>query len=217
MTANLAPEITPELLLQGYASGIFPMADSADDPQIYWVDPKLRGVFPLDKFHVSRSLARRIRRKQYTVTVNKCFSDVVAACAYRPETWINNDLLALYQKLHSNQYAHSIEVMENDELVGGVFGIAMNGAFFGESMFSRRTDASKIALTYLMARLNYGGFTLFDTQFLTEHLESLGAVEISRNDYRARLTQAMDVRANFFKLQMDVQPSEILHLSSHTS
>lgn len=217
MTANSQSVLTPELLLHGYATGIFPMSEGADNPEIFWVDPQLRGVFPLDKFHVSRSLARRIRRKQYTVTVNQCFSDVVRACADRTETWINKELFVLYQQLHSYRHAHSIEVMDGDLLVGGVYGVSMNGAFFGESMFSRRTDASKIALTYLVARLRFGGFILFDTQFQTEHLKSLGAEEISREEYRARLTDAMDVQADFFKLPTDIQPSVVLHLSNHTS
>lgn len=217
MTADLNPELTPELLLHGYATGIFPMSEGADDPEIFWVDPQLRGVFPLDKFHVSRSLARRIRRQEYNVSVNQCFSDVVRACADRSETWINKELFTLYQQLHSYRHAHSIEVMDGDTLVGGVYGVSLNGAFFGESMFSRRTDASKIALTYLVARLKFGGFTLFDTQFQTEHLKSLGAEEISRAEYRARLTAALNIEADFLKLPVDTQPSDVLHLSNHTS
>jgi leucyl/phenylalanyl-tRNA--protein transferase len=210
-------EITPELLLQAYASGVFPMADAVDDPEIYWVDPHLRGVFPLDRFHVSRSLARRIKRAQYTVTVDQCFTDVVSACADRPKTWINPEIFDLYGQLHRLGYAHSIEVMENNTLVGGVYGVALRGAFFGESMFSRRTDTSKIALAYLVARLKFGGYSLFDTQFLTDHLKSLGACEISRQDYHQNLSTALADDADFFKLSTKTQPAEVLQLSNHTS
>lgn len=217
MAADPPQEITPELLLHGYASGVFPMSDSADDTGIYWVDPRQRGIFALDKFHVSRSLARRIKKAQFDVTVNQCFSAVVSACANRAETWINAEIFDLYTQLHSMGFAHSIEVMDGTELVGGVYGVTLNGAFFGESMFSTRTDASKIALTYLVARLKRGGFCLFDTQFLTDHLASLGATEISRAKYRTKLEKALLTEADFFKLANDTQPSGILHLSNHTS
>lgn len=219
MAADVPPKkITPELLLHGYASGVFPMSDSVDDPEIYWVDPQQRGVFPLDRFHVSRSLARRIKKAPFKVTVNQCFSAVVRACANRTETWINAEIFDLYSQLHTMGFAHSIEVMDDQELVGGVYGVVLNGAFFGESMFSTRTDASKIALAYLVARLKFGGFYLFDTQFLTDHLASLGAVEISRAEYRKDLEKALLTEdVDFFRLAADTQPSEILHLSSHTS
>lgn len=216
MTAN-SPQITPELLLHGYATGVFPMSDSVDDPEIYWVDPHYRGIFPLDNFHVSRRLARRIKSTRYQVTVNQCFNDVVGACADRKETWINAEIFSLYQHLFRLGYAHSIEVMEGPELVGGVYGVSLKGAFFGESMFSKRTDTSKIALTYLIARLKFGGFTLFDTQFQTEHLKSLGAVEIPRKDYHTRLKTALETQTNFHRLPVSTQPSEILQLSNHTS
>ncbi|MFK5997641.1 MAG: leucyl/phenylalanyl-tRNA--protein transferase [Rhodobacterales bacterium] len=210
-------EITPELLLHGYASGVFPMADAVDDPEIYWVDPHFRGVFPLDGFHVSRSLARRIKRAPYKVTVDQRFKEVVSACADRPKTWINREIFDLYIQLHHMGYAHSIEVMEDNTLVGGVYGIALRGAFFGESMFSRRTDTSKIALTYLVARLKFGGYRLFDTQFLTDHLKSLGACEIPREEYRQNLGIALGNDADFLKLPTGGQPLEILHLSNQTS
>jgi leucyl/phenylalanyl-tRNA---protein transferase len=217
MTAPDHNTITPELLLHGYASGVFPMSDSADDPEIYWVDPHLRGVFPLNQFHVSRRLARRIRQQHYTVSVNQCFEAVVTACADRAETWINAEIFNLYSQLHHLGHAHSIEVMEGEVLVGGVYGVTINGAFFGESMFSKRTDTSKIALTYLVARLKFGGFTLFDTQFQTGHLQSLGATEITRSEYRQHLADALAISADFLKLPADTQPSDILHLSSQTS
>jgi leucyl/phenylalanyl-tRNA--protein transferase len=217
MTAKPHQTITPELLLHGYASGVFPMSDSAGDPEVFWVDPQLRGIFPLDKFHVSRRLARRIKRHEYTVTVDQCFNVVVTACANRAETWINTEIFNLYGQLHDLGYAHSIEVMDGSTLVGGVYGVALNGAFFGESMFSLRTDTSKIALTYLVARLKYGGFTLFDTQFQTAHLKSLGAREISRDVYHRQLSNALNTTADFSKLDISTQPSDILHLSNHTS
>lgn len=210
-------KITPELLLHGYASGVFPMSDSATDPEVYWVDPQLRGVFPLDQFHVSRRLARRINKAQYTVTINQCFDAVVTACANRVETWINAEIFDLYHQLHILGYAHSVEVMDDATLVGGIYGVAINGAFFGESMFSTRTDTSKIALTYLVARLNFGGFCLFDTQFQTAHLQSLGALEIPRDEYHEKLTKALKTPADFLKLPGDIQPSDVLHLSNHTS
>ncbi len=209
--------VTPELLLYAYGSGVFPMSDSVDDPEIYWVDPHFRGIFPLENFHVSNRLARRIRQGRYKVNINQCFEDVVKACADRSETWINAEIFDLYQQLHKLGHAHSVEVMEDDALVGGVYGVSLNGAFFGESMFSKRTDTSKIALTYLIARLKFGGYKLFDTQFQTEHLKSLGAIEIPRNSYHKRLADAMNGQADFMKLPVIVQPSTVLHLSNHTS
>jgi leucyl/phenylalanyl-tRNA--protein transferase len=193
------------------------MSDSANATEIYWVNPQLRGVFPLDQFHVSRRLARRIKQAQYTVTINQRFNAVVTACANRAETWINAEIFELYNQLHRMGFAHSVEVLKDETLVGGVYGVSINGAFFGESMFSTRRDASKIALTYLVARLNYGGFTLFDTQFQTEHLQSLGALEITRDEYHEKLSEALNTQADFLKLPIDTHPSEVLHLSNHTS
>jgi leucyl/phenylalanyl-tRNA---protein transferase len=189
--------LTPDHLLSAYVQGIFPMAEGRDDPTVHWVDPRLRGVMPLDNFHMSRSLTRRIRRWPHRVSVDTCFAQVVLACADREETWINQTILDLYLALHARGHAHSLEVWEDDQLVGGVYGVALGAAFFGESMFSRRTDASKIALAYLVHRLRAGGFTLFDTQFLTPHLATLGAVEIKRADYHRRLAAALEDRASF--------------------
>ena len=191
------PDLTPELLLHGYAIGIFPMAEHRDDPEIFWVDPRQRGVFPLDGFHISRSLARAMRRTDFKITVNTAFADVVTGCADRADTWINDQIFDLYQQLHHNGAAHSLEVWDGPDLVGGVYGVTLGAAFFGESMFSRRTHASKIALSCLIDRLTRGGFTLFDTQFLTPHLASLGAVEISRATYQTRLDEALKCRASF--------------------
>ena len=189
--------LTPDLLLHAYASGIFPMAESRDDPEIFWVDPHHRGLIPLDGFHISRSLARTIRRGDFSVSVNRSFEDVVAACADRPETWINPTIFDLYAELHAQGDAHSLEVWHGAELAGGVYGVALGGAFFGESMFSRRTDASKLALAYLVDRLRQGGFGLFDVQFLTPHLASLGAVEIPRAEYQGFLADALRLKGDF--------------------
>ena len=191
------PDLTPELLLHGYSIGIFPMAEHRDDPEIFWVDPRRRGVFPLDGFHISRSLARAMRRTRFTITTNTAFNDVVTGCADRADTWINAEIFSLYAQLHTLGHAHALEVWEDDMLVGGVYGVTLGRAFFGESMFSRRDNASKIALACLVDRLNRGGFTLFDTQFLTPHLESLGAQEITRAAYHARLEMALMKTADF--------------------
>jgi leucyl/phenylalanyl-tRNA--protein transferase len=189
--------LKPELLLQAYAAGVFPMAESRDDPEVFWVDPRLRGILPLDGFRISRSLARTIRRAQFRVSFDRAFVGVIDGCAARPETWINETIRSLCLSLHALGSAHSVEVWEGTELVGGVYGITLGGAFFGESMFSTRTDASKVALAYLVDRLRAAGFVLFDTQFITPHLASLGAVEIPRADYRRRLAAAIEVRAQF--------------------
>jgi len=190
--------ITPELLLRAYKLGVFPMSEARNDPEIFWVDPTERGIFPLDGFHISRTLARAIRRPDYQIAIDSRFAEVVAACADRQETWINPEIEGLYRMLHHMGYAHSLEVLDGDALIGGVYGVAIGGAFFGESMFSHRRDASKIALAYLLDRLRVGGFRLFDTQFLTDHLASLGAIAIPRDAYRRQLDRALAVPANFF-------------------
>ena len=189
--------LTPDLLLRAYAAGIFPMAESRDDPTVHWVDPRRRGILPLDGFHISRSLSRRIRGWNYTIRTNSAFEAVLAGCADRPETWINPTIHGLYLDLFRQGHAHSLEVWEGVDLVGGVYGVALGAAFFGESMFSRRTDASKVALAWLVHRLNAGGFRLFDTQFLTPHLASLGGQEITRADYHRRLAEALTRPASF--------------------
>lgn len=189
--------LTPELLLHGYSIGIFPMAEARNDPDIFWVDPRRRGVMPLDGFRTSRSLARAIRSERLDVSVNRDFAGVVDGCAEREETWINSEIRDLYMALHRMGHAHSIELWEGETLAGGVYGVAMGTAFFGESMFSRRRDASKIALAHLVDRLRRGGFTLFDTQFLTAHLASLGGIEITRAEYHRRLTTALSGTADF--------------------
>ena len=208
--------LTPEIMLSAYAQGIFPMAESRDAGDLHWVDPRFRGVFPLSDFHISRSLARRVRQGAYRIRTNSDFSGVVRACAERPETWINDQLFGLYDALHQMGHAQSLEVWEDDTLTGGVFGLTLGAAFFGESMFSRRTDASKIALAYLVDRLKVAGFTLFDTQFLTPHLASLGAVEIPRAAYRAQLADALRKAADFTAVAVPA-PQLVLQRSSQTS
>ncbi|MBD3678625.1 MAG: leucyl/phenylalanyl-tRNA--protein transferase [Rhodobacteraceae bacterium] len=189
--------LTPELLLQAYASGVFPMAESREDQRIFWVDPRKRGILPLNGFHISRSLRRRMLREPYSLSLDRDFAGVIEGCADRSETWINATIKRLYLDLFDMGHGHSIEVWEGAHLVGGVYGVTLGGAFFGESMFSRRVDASKIALAYLVDHLNRAGFRLFDTQFITEHLRSLGGQEISRERYHKRLARAMAVDTEF--------------------
>ncbi len=211
------PEITPELLLHAYCSGMFPMAEGADNPEIFWVDPQMRGIIPLDGFHISRSLRKRLKSGSYRFSANVCFDRVVDACANRENTWINGEIRSLYSKLNRMGYAHSIEVWSNEGLVGGLYGVCIAGAFFGESMFSAKTDGSKLALVALMARLNAGGFTLLDTQFLTDHLASMGGIEIPQKEYRERLEKALNTDANFWTLQPDTGVQELVQLSTQTS
>ena len=192
-----AATLTPDLLLQAYQAGVFPMSEGRDDPEVFWVDPRMRGVIPLDGFRISRSLARTLRRGAFTVTVDRAFEEVLRGCADRDETWINATIFDLYTALHARGFAHSIEVWNDAQLVGGVYGVTIGAAFFGESMFSKATDASKVALAYLVDRLRLGGYQLFDTQFMTPHLASLGAVEISRDLYKKKLAEALAKEASF--------------------
>lgn len=209
--------LTPDMLVAAYAVGVFPMAEHRDDSELFWVDPRHRGMLPLDRFHISRSLAKTIRSNRFQVTYDTDFNGVVQGCADRDETWINVMLADLYQQLHLARIAHSIEIWEDDVLVGGVFGITLGGAFFGESMFSKRTDASKVALAYLVDRLRIGGFSLFDTQFITPHLRSLGGVEIPRATYRKLLQDALALDARFNK-QGDVADAySVLQRNAQTS
>lgn len=215
-------EITPELLLNAYASGIFPMADRRDDPELFWVDPVQRGILPLDGFHVSRSLRKNLRKTDFLVRVNTAFNQVVNACAApalgRDGTWISTRIEDLYTDLHQRGFAHSVECWLDDQLVGGLYGVCINGAFFGESMFHTATNASKIALVYLVARLNAGGFSLLDTQFSTEHLAQFGVVEIPRGDYQNRLGEALrNGTADFYRLPSDASPEAVIQFSTQTS
>lgn len=209
--------LTPEILLSAYAQGIFPMAEHQGDTDVFWVDPRQRGVLPLDGFHISRSLRKTLRSERFRISFDTDFAGVVRGCANRDETWINDLLVTLYQQLHTAQLAHSIEVWDDDTLVGGVFGITLGGAFFGESMFSTRTDASKVALAYLVDRLRVGGFTLFDTQFITPHLASLGGMEIPRAAYRAMLETALSVDAAFERQSTVPDAYSVLQRNAQTS
>ena len=193
--------LTPELLLQGYAVGVFPMAERRDDPNLVFIEPERRGILPLDRFHISRSLRKTLRRRDYEIRCNTAFAAVLDGCAAptpeRPDTWINAEIVRLYTQLHEQGHAHSLETWAGGELVGGLYGVALGAAFFGESMFSRASDASKVALAHLVARLRHGGFVLLDSQFVTRHLERLGAVEIGRAEYRRRLAGALAIPAEF--------------------
>ena len=210
--------ITAAALLRAYAAGIFPMAETRDDPAIHWVDPRRRGRFTLDGPHVSRSLARRIRAGGVEVTTDRDFAGVVDACAARSETWINAPIRALYLDLHRMGHAHSLEVRQGGALIGGVYGVTLGAAFFGESMFSAATDGSKLALVFLLQRLRAGGFRLFDTQFLTPHLASLGGVEVPRATYRRMLEEALQHEASFdASPPVDGQPSADVQRSAQTS
>jgi len=203
---NLGVEITPEVLLKAYACGIFPMAESADDNALYWLEPELRGVISLDHFHVPGRLARTVRSDRFTVAVNRDFEAVIAGCAApkpgRGRTWINDRIRNLYRKLHDRGHCHSIEVYEDGELAGGLYGVSLARAFFGESMFHRARDASKVALVHLVARLRAGGFRLLDTQFVTDHLKTFGATEIPRRQYHKELEAALVGEADFGALPL---------------
>jgi len=193
--------LTPDILLEAYAAGIFPMAESAGDTELFWVDPTRRGILPLDGFHVPRRLQRVLRRGRFEVRVDTEFAAVMQACAEasetRPATWINGEIVRLYTALFERGAAHSVECWQDSELVGGLYGVSLGAAFFGESMFSRVTDASKVALVDLVARLRRGGYRLLDTQFVTPHLAQFGAIEISRGRYHRLLAEALRYRAVF--------------------
>jgi leucyl/phenylalanyl-tRNA---protein transferase len=210
------------MLLRAYSIGVFPMADSRDAPEVYWVEPKKRGILPLDHFHLSRSLAKTLKSERFETTMDAAFERVVAACAEstpdRPSTWINKQIEDVVHILHQRGCAHSIETWFDGELVGGLYGIRLGGAFFGESMFSRMTDASKVALAHLVARMRVGGFALLDCQFQTAHLESLGAIEIGRNDYSSLLALALErPEADFSALDGAVSPPRAMMVSGPVS
>ena len=196
MARGSSPPITPDLLLRAYASGLFPMADSADDPDLFWVEPEFRGILPLDNFHIPRRLARTVRQAPYEIRFDSAFDEVVAACAEsvenRPSTWINSTITELYGSLHRLGHAHSVEAWLDGKLVGGLYGVSLRRAFFGESMFSRATDASKICLVHLIERLRDRGFVLLDTQFTTDHLKRFGTIDIPRDEYSDMLADALE-------------------------
>jgi leucyl/phenylalanyl-tRNA---protein transferase len=194
-------DITPEVLLKAYACGIFPMAESAEDPSLYWIEPEQRGIIPLDGFHLPKRLARTVRSDRFSVRIDRDFDAVMDGCAEpnvgRARTWINQRIRNLYTRLHEIGHCHSVEVYEGDALVGGLYGVRLGRAFFGESMFHRTRDASKVALVHLVARLRAGGFKLLDTQFVTDHLRMFGAVEVSRRQYHKLLENALAGEADF--------------------
>lgn len=206
-------DLTPDMLLRAYAIGVFPMAEDREDPDLFWIDPRMRGIIPFEEFHVPRRLQREIRKMPFQVTFNTDFERVMEGCAEstdrRPRTWINDKILTLYTSLHRMGHAHSVEVWNDDDLVGGLYGVSLGGAFFGESMFTRHRDTSKIALVYLVSRLVRGGFTLLDSQFVTRHLERFGAVEIPRATYRSLLAESITVDADFSR---DYHSDEVLEL-----
>ncbi len=209
--------LTPDILLAAYAAGVFPMAETQDDPNVFWVDPTDRGILPLDGLHLSRSLARRMKKGHYRATLDQNFEDILDGCADRDETWINSTIRALMSDLFAMGHAHAFGVWKGDHLVGGMYGLALGGAFFGESMFSRDTDGSKMTLAWALDHLKHCGFVLFDTQFLTPHLASLGAIEIPRATYRARLQQALAVQADINRIELESDPQAVVQRMTHMS
>ena len=213
--------LTPEILLRAYAVGLFPMAERRDDPTLYWIDPEKRGILPLEKFHIPRRLRRTVRRDVFDVRFNTDFHGVILACAApgkgRDESWINDEIIALYTDLHELGRAHCVEAWLDGRLVGGLYGVALGAAFFGESMFSTERDASKVALVHLVGRLRKGGFKLLDTQFVTEHLTQFGVVELQRSGFRQMLSTALDGSATFETELTQPELDEFLQSTTHTS
>lgn len=209
-------EITPQVLLKAYSCGIFPMAESADDPALYWIEPQQRGVLPLQGFHIPRRLFRTVRSTPFTVKIDTDYEGVIAGCAApregRASTWINKRIRALYRELFESGACHTVEVWNGATLAGGLYGVALKGAFFGESMFSTERDASKIALAHLIARLCYGGFKLLDTQFVTDHLRQFGTVELDRAAFQAELEAALEYHGDFNKLPRDLSGDDVARL-----
>ncbi len=218
MAARNSPlfEITPQMLLRAYACGIFPMAESADDPQLYWIEPQARGILPLDAIDLPRRLARTVRQARFDVTFDTDFEGVIDGCAAprpgRRSTWINSQIRSLYRDLYRQGHCHTLEVRLDGRLVGGLYGVALGGAFFGESMFSTERDASKVALVHLCARLIHGGFTLLDTQFVTDHLKQFGTIEIDKAEFQERLQDAVERVADFARLPNSTPPEHVLDI-----
>jgi leucyl/phenylalanyl-tRNA---protein transferase len=218
------PQLTPDILVRAYAAGVFPMAESADDPELFWVDPRRRGILPLDAFHVPRRLRRVVRRRIFEIRCDSAFEEVIRACGEasekRPNTWINDEIVRLYAALFARGAAHTVECWRNGELAGGLYGVSLGAVFFGESMFSRENEASKVALVHLVARLRLGGFRLLDTQFLTPHLARFGGIEISRARYHRLLAEALSYRGVFSSALPDCtggDPLAALQSSTFTS
>ena len=214
-------EITPQVLLKAYACGLFPMAESADDPGLFWLEPEQRGILPLDEFHLPRRLKRTIRNDVFEIRVNSSFAGVIDGCSApvpgREKTWINGQIRRLYTELFRIGHCHTVEAWQDGELVGGLYGVSLSGAFFGESMFAFRTDASKVCLAHLVARLIAGGYQLLDTQFATEHLMKFGTLEIPQADYNDRLSNALAVKGDFMALGERASGAEVLAVLEKTS
>lgn len=214
-------ELTSQVLLKAYACGIFPMAETADDPGLYWIEPETRGIIPLDEFHVPRRLARTVESDFFEIHVDRDFDQIIAGCADaapgRTKTWINQPIRRLYTELFELGHCHTVEAWHDGRLVGGLYGVRIGAAFFGESMFTRVRDASKVALVHLVARLRVGGFQLLDTQFTTDHLKQFGAIDIERRQYHQLLESAIEINADFYRLSGGATGEEILQSVSHTS
>jgi leucyl/phenylalanyl-tRNA--protein transferase len=209
--------LTPEILLHAYASGVFPMAEGRDDRNLFWIDPEVRGILPLEKFHISQRLARKIRSNTFDVRVSTAFQEVMEGCSEPRDdadsTWINDEIISLYCGLNKTGAAQSIECWQDGKLVGGLYGVALGAAFFGESMFSRATDASKVALVYLVARLKFGHYQLLDIQFVTDHLSQFGATGIPRKEYHRRLEEAVQRKADFLRLPQGTLSRRVLEIA----
>jgi leucyl/phenylalanyl-tRNA--protein transferase len=219
--SDILLEITPQVLLKAYAVGIFPMAESAEDPGLYWIEPETRGIMPLDRFHLPRRLRRRVAQGVFEIRIDHDFDAVIAGCAApaagRAKTWINDRIRRLYAELFALGHCHTVEAWREGRLVGGLYGIALGAAFFGESMFSRETDSSKVALVHLVARLRAGGFRLLDTQFTTRHLRQFGAIDVDRRHYHRLLEQAIAAEADFYRLPGGATAEVVLQSVSQTS
>jgi leucyl/phenylalanyl-tRNA--protein transferase len=213
---DIAIEITPQVLLKAYSCGIFPMAESADDPALYWIEPQHRGILPLDGLHLPRRLARTVRTTGLEVRVDTDFQGIIDGCAHtragRHSTWINSRIRTLYRELFEMGHCHTVEVWNGEKLAGGLYGVALGGVFFGESMFSYERDASKIALVHLVARLIHGGFTLLDTQFVTEHLRQFGTIEVDRDQFQVKLDLALEKHGDFARLPMHASGEDVLRV-----
>ncbi|WP_299481912.1 leucyl/phenylalanyl-tRNA--protein transferase [uncultured Roseibium sp.] len=211
---DIVMEITPQVLLKAYACGLFPMAESADDPGLFWLEPEHRGTLPLDSFHLPRRLRRTIRNDVFEIRVSTDFQRIIDGCAEpmpgRQKTWINREIRRLYGELFEMGYCHTIEAWQAGDLVGGLYGVSLNGAFFGESMFAFKTDASKVCLAHLVARLTVGGYSLLDTQFVTDHLSRFGTLEVSQADYNKQLAEALQLETDFYALSPQANGQEVL-------
>ncbi|WP_305987464.1 leucyl/phenylalanyl-tRNA--protein transferase [Roseibium sp. MMSF_3544] len=213
---DIVMEITPQVLLKAYACGLFPMAESADDPGLFWLEPEHRGILPFNNFHLPRRLRRTIRSDVFEIRVSTDFQGIIDGCAEpmpgRQKTWINREIRRLYGELFDMGYCHTVEAWQEGELVGGLYGVSLNGAFFGESMFTFRTDASKVCLAHLVARLIVGGYSLLDTQFVTDHLSKFGTLEVSQADYNKRLGEALKLETDYYAFPSQASGQDVLNV-----